>query len=74
MRPKPEGGTADNLSPTLLSPVQRDSGQRAPELEYRGYDSAGLAWRDNGTIHCVRAFGNLDSLESELAAAAVGLA
>ena len=37
-------------------------------LEYRGYDSAGLAWRDNGRTECVRAIGNLDSLGSALAA------
>ncbi|MBV9941644.1 MAG: glutamine--fructose-6-phosphate transaminase (isomerizing) [Solirubrobacterales bacterium] len=37
-------------------------------LEYRGYDSAGLAWRENGRTECVRAIGNLDSLGSVLAA------
>ena len=37
-------------------------------LEYRGYDSAGLAWRENGRTECVRAIGNLDSLGSALAA------
>jgi glucosamine--fructose-6-phosphate aminotransferase (isomerizing) len=37
-------------------------------LEYRGYDSAGVAWRDNERIHCVRAVGNLDSLSGALAA------
>ncbi|MGO9752502.1 MAG: glutamine--fructose-6-phosphate transaminase (isomerizing) [Solirubrobacteraceae bacterium] len=36
-------------------------------LEYRGYDSAGLAWRENGRIECVRAVGNLDSLQTALA-------
>jgi len=35
-------------------------------LEYRGYDSAGLAWREDGIIHRVRAVGNLDSLELAL--------
>ena len=35
-------------------------------LEYRGYDSAGLAWREDGMIQCVRSVGNLDSLESAL--------
>ena len=35
-------------------------------LEYRGYDSAGLAWREDGMIQCVRAVGNLDSLEAAL--------
>jgi glutamine---fructose-6-phosphate transaminase (isomerizing) len=36
-------------------------------LEYRGYDSAGLAWRNNGRIECVRAVGNLDALGAVLA-------
>ena len=36
-------------------------------LEYRGYDSAGLAWRGNGRTECIRAIGNLDSLGSALA-------
>ena len=37
-------------------------------LEYRGYDSAGVAWRADGELECVRAVGNLDSLEVALAA------
>ncbi len=37
-------------------------------LEYRGYDSAGLAWRENGRIERLRAVGNLDSLRLALAA------
>ncbi len=36
-------------------------------LEYRGYDSAGVAWREDGDVECVRAVGNLDALESALA-------
>jgi glutamine---fructose-6-phosphate transaminase (isomerizing) len=43
-------------------------------LEYRGYDSAGLAWREDGTIQCVRAVGNLDSLDAVLAAQPDGCA
>jgi glucosamine--fructose-6-phosphate aminotransferase (isomerizing) len=35
-------------------------------LEYRGYDSAGLAWRENGGIERVRAVGNLESLRNAL--------
>jgi glucosamine--fructose-6-phosphate aminotransferase (isomerizing) len=35
-------------------------------LEYRGYDSAGLAWRENGEIERVRAVGNLESLRNAL--------
>ena len=36
-------------------------------LEYRGYDSAGLAWHDGGTVQCLRSIGNLDALEAALA-------
>jgi glucosamine--fructose-6-phosphate aminotransferase (isomerizing) len=36
-------------------------------LEYRGYDSAGIAWRDGDRTRLVRAVGNLDSLQSALA-------
>jgi glutamine---fructose-6-phosphate transaminase (isomerizing) len=36
-------------------------------LEYRGYDSAGLAWHSGGHVECVRAVGNLDSLVATLA-------
>ncbi|MGH2889109.1 MAG: glutamine--fructose-6-phosphate transaminase (isomerizing), partial [Solirubrobacteraceae bacterium] len=35
-------------------------------LEYRGYDSAGVAWHDGGRLRCVRSIGNLDALESAL--------
>ena len=41
-------------------------------LEYRGYDSAGIAWREDGKTECVRAVGNLDSLDAALAAHAHG--
>src|SRR3984885_5580141 len=41
-------------------------------LEYRGYDSAGVAWREEGRTECVRAVGNLDSLDTALAAHAQG--
>jgi glucosamine--fructose-6-phosphate aminotransferase (isomerizing) len=41
-------------------------------LEYRGYDSAGVAWREDGRTECVRAVGNLDSLDTALAAHAQG--
>jgi len=36
-------------------------------LEYRGYDSAGMAWREGDIAHCVKTVGNLDSLEAALA-------
>jgi len=39
------------------------------KLEYRGYDSAGMAWREGEMARCIRAVGNLDSLESVLACA-----
>ena len=39
-------------------------------LEYRGYDSAGLAWREEGHIERVRAVGNLTSLQAALTARA----
>ncbi len=35
-------------------------------LEYRGYDSAGIAWREGDEMRCIRAVGNLDSLEAAL--------
>lgn len=37
------------------------------KLEYRGYDSAGLSVMSGGQIRVIRAVGNLDSLEKELA-------
>ncbi|MGO9908137.1 MAG: hypothetical protein ACLPY3_20835 [Solirubrobacteraceae bacterium] len=36
-------------------------------LEYRGYDSAGLAWREGDVARCIRTVGNLDALEAALA-------
>jgi glutamine---fructose-6-phosphate transaminase (isomerizing) len=35
-------------------------------LEYRGYDSAGIATLSEGSIHCVRAKGKLHNLQSKL--------
>jgi len=40
------------------------------KLEYRGYDSAGIAWLDAGALQCVRTVGNLDCLETALASRA----
>ncbi|MFA6000891.1 MAG: glutamine--fructose-6-phosphate transaminase (isomerizing), partial [Thermoleophilia bacterium] len=37
------------------------------KLEYRGYDSAGVSVMNDGRIEVIRAVGNLDSLEKELA-------
>lgn len=36
-------------------------------LEYRGYDSAGVAFFDAGGIHCVKASGRLANVEKKLA-------
>jgi glucosamine--fructose-6-phosphate aminotransferase (isomerizing) len=36
------------------------------KLEYRGYDSAGVAVLDDGQVKVIRAVGNLDNLEREL--------
>ena len=35
-------------------------------LEYRGYDSAGVAWLKQGKMHVVRAVGKLNALEERL--------
>jgi len=37
------------------------------KLEYRGYDSAGLAWREGEVARCIKTVGNLDVLEAALA-------
>ncbi len=37
------------------------------KLEYRGYDSAGIAWREGDMARCIRAVGNLNALEAVLA-------
>ncbi len=37
------------------------------KLEYRGYDSAGIATVRDGAIHCVRAKGKLNNLQEKLA-------
>ena len=42
-------------------------------LEYRGYDSAGIAWRDGDLARCIRTVGNLDVLEAALAPGGVAL-
>jgi len=36
------------------------------KLEYRGYDSAGIAWREGDIARCIRAVGNLSALEAVL--------
>ena len=35
-------------------------------LEYRGYDSSGIATINDNTIHCVKSQGNLDQLQKKL--------
>ncbi len=44
------------LGPKNAIPLAVDSLKR---LEYRGYDSWGLAWSDNGTIHLLRRIGRI---------------
>ena len=39
--------------------------QGLERLEYRGYDSAGIALRENGQLDYVRAVGNLQELKRE---------
>ena len=39
-------------------------------LEYRGYDSAGIAWREDASAGMIRSVGNLDALQAALAGAA----
>src|SRR5579883_2307871 len=46
---------------------QRNILEGLRKLEYRGYDSAGIATVLEGKIHCVRAKGKLHNLESKLA-------
>lgn len=36
------------------------------ELEYRGYDSAGVAVLDRAGLRCIKAVGKLDSLAAKL--------
>jgi glucosamine--fructose-6-phosphate aminotransferase (isomerizing) len=48
----------EEVSPLLIEGLRR--------LEYRGYDSAGIATLNNGEIACSRAAGKLKSLEKEL--------
>src|SRR5208282_4894345 len=40
--------------------------QGLERLEYRGYDSAGLALQENGRVESVRAVGNLSALREAL--------
>ena len=49
----------DQALPVLLDGMRK--------LEYRGYDSAGVAVVDEGTVTVVRKAGQLDKLEAELA-------
>src|ERR1700733_12255181 len=48
-------------------PCQRVLLEGLRRLEYRGYDSAGIAWREGDMARCIRAVGNLNALESVLA-------
>jgi len=42
------------------------------KLEYRGYDSAGIATVADGQLHCIRAKGKLHNLRSKMEAAKTG--
>lgn len=46
------------IAPILLQGLRR--------LEYRGYDSSGIAWIDNGKVERVRAVGKIDSLAEKM--------
>lgn len=48
----------EQVAPLLLEGLRR--------LEYRGYDSAGIATQLEGKLHCSRAEGKLNALEKEL--------
>ena len=52
-------GIVGYVGPKRAAPILLDGLRR---LEYRGYDSAGLALQDRGKIEIVRAVGKLDNL------------
>ncbi|MFC3033283.1 glutamine--fructose-6-phosphate transaminase (isomerizing) [Pseudoalteromonas fenneropenaei] len=52
-------------------PVNKILVEGLKRLEYRGYDSAGVALSENGALHTVRAVGKVANLEAALNAAAV---
>ena len=47
-----------DVLPVLMGGLQK--------LEYRGYDSAGVAYIQNGAMHIVKAKGRLDNLRERL--------
>jgi len=47
-----------SATPILMEGLRR--------LEYRGYDSAGIAWQTDGEIHILRAPGKLHNLQARL--------
>ena len=53
------GGTSErNILPILVEGLRR--------LEYRGYDSAGVAFKENGTISIVKNKGRVEQLAKKL--------
>lgn len=58
-------GIVGYVGPRVAAPILLDGLRK---LEYRGYDSAGLAVHHAGQIEIVRAVGKLSNLESALAA------
>ncbi len=55
-----------SIVPTLMRGLAR--------LEYRGYDSAGIAWQHEGEVTVVKSAGKLDQLAAKLAVRANGSA
>ena len=53
------GVSKRNVLPILVEGLKR--------LEYRGYDSAGVAFRDNKKVSLVKTKGRVADLENELA-------
>ena len=48
----------DNVTDKLFQGLRK--------LEYRGYDSSGIATNNNGVINCIKSEGNLNQLEKKL--------
>jgi glucosamine--fructose-6-phosphate aminotransferase (isomerizing) len=62
-------GIVGYVGPQAVRPLLLDG---LKQLEYRGYDSAGISVLNEGEIHAVRAVGNLANLEAAIAQAPDG--
>ena len=51
-------GVNDNIQDKIFDGLKR--------LEYRGYDSSGIATLDGEIINCIKSEGNLDQLQKKL--------